>query len=91
MKETERPSVKQVIVRKEDVSQRAEEPKGSSLFSVKQKMKVSSVHVMYVHEKNSTYAENAHHSSGRMCPFLSNSLVYHTSYTMLYVSVGSDQ
>lgn len=40
MKETERPSIKQVIVRKEDVSQRAEEPTGSSLFSVKQKMKV---------------------------------------------------
>lgn len=40
VKETERPSVKHVIVRKEDVSQRAEEPKGSSLFSVKQRMKV---------------------------------------------------
>lgn len=40
VKETERPSVKQVIVRKEDVSNRAEEPRGSSLFSIKQKMKV---------------------------------------------------
>ncbi|XP_008286085.1 anillin isoform X2 [Stegastes partitus] len=40
VKETERPSVKQVIVRKEDVSHRAEEPRGSSLFSIKQKMKV---------------------------------------------------
>lgn len=40
VKETERPSVKQVIVRKEDVSYRAEEPRGSSLFSIKQKMKV---------------------------------------------------
>ncbi|KAM3595913.1 uncharacterized protein V6R79_005244 [Siganus canaliculatus] len=40
VKETERPNVKQVIVRKEDVSQRAEESRGSSLFSVKQKMKV---------------------------------------------------
>ena len=40
MKETERPDVKQVIVRKEDVSHRAEEPQGSSLFSIKQKMKV---------------------------------------------------
>ena len=40
VKETERPSIKQVIVRKEDVSHRAEEPQGSSLFSIKQKMKV---------------------------------------------------
>uniref|UniRef100_A0A3Q3VQG3 Anillin n=1 Tax=Mola mola TaxID=94237 RepID=A0A3Q3VQG3_MOLML len=40
VKETARPSVKQVIVRKENVSKRAEEPKGSSLFSIKQKMKV---------------------------------------------------
>lgn len=40
VKETERPGVKQVIVRKENVCQRAEEPRGSSLFSVKQKMKV---------------------------------------------------
>lgn len=40
VKNTERPSVKQVIVRKEDVSKRAEEPRASSLFSVKQKMKV---------------------------------------------------
>ncbi|XP_031609963.1 anillin isoform X2 [Oreochromis aureus] len=40
VKNTERPSVKQVIVRKEDVSKRAEEPRASSLFSVKQKMKI---------------------------------------------------
>ncbi|XP_028256282.1 anillin isoform X2 [Parambassis ranga] len=40
VKETERPSVKQVIVRKEDVSHRAEEPRGSSAFSIKQKMKI---------------------------------------------------
>ncbi|XP_059206348.1 anillin isoform X2 [Centropristis striata] len=40
VKETERPNVKQVIVRKEDISHRAEEPKGSSLFSIKQKMKI---------------------------------------------------
>uniref|UniRef100_UPI0037E72A9C anillin n=1 Tax=Semicossyphus pulcher TaxID=241346 RepID=UPI0037E72A9C len=40
VKETERPNVKQVIVRKEDVSNRAEEPRGSSLFSIKQKMKI---------------------------------------------------
>ncbi|XP_051811722.1 anillin isoform X3 [Acanthochromis polyacanthus] len=40
VKETERPSVKQVIVRKEDVSNRAEEPRGSSLFSIKQRMKI---------------------------------------------------
>lgn len=40
MKNTERPSVKQVIVRKEDISKRAEEPRASSLFSVKQKIKV---------------------------------------------------
>ncbi|XP_030268573.1 anillin isoform X3 [Sparus aurata] len=40
VKDTERPGVKQVIVRKEDVSQRAEEPRGSSLFSIKQKMKI---------------------------------------------------
>ncbi|XP_049890948.1 anillin isoform X1 [Epinephelus moara] len=40
VKETERPNVKQVIVRKEDVSHRAEEPRGSSLFSIKQKMKI---------------------------------------------------
>lgn len=41
VKETERPSVKQVIVRKEDVAHRAEEARGStSLFSIKQKMKI---------------------------------------------------
>ncbi|XP_074543240.1 anillin isoform X2 [Halichoeres trimaculatus] len=40
VKETERPQVTQVIVRKEDVSNRAEEPRGSSLFSIKQKMKI---------------------------------------------------
>ncbi|KAJ0054757.1 hypothetical protein NL108_001387 [Boleophthalmus pectinirostris] len=40
VKETDRPSIKQVIVRKEDVSQRKEEPRGSSLFSVKQRMKI---------------------------------------------------
>lgn len=40
VKDPERPTVKQVIVRKEDVSQRVEEPRGSSLFSVKQRMKV---------------------------------------------------
>ncbi|XP_058475110.1 anillin isoform X2 [Solea solea] len=40
VKEMERPNVKQVIVRKEDVSQRAEEPRGSGLFNVKQKMKI---------------------------------------------------
>uniref|UniRef100_A0A3P9CWF1 Anillin n=1 Tax=Maylandia zebra TaxID=106582 RepID=A0A3P9CWF1_9CICH len=40
VKNTERPSVKQVIVRKEDVSKRAEEPRASSLFSVKQKIKI---------------------------------------------------
>ncbi|XP_030597732.1 anillin isoform X2 [Archocentrus centrarchus] len=40
VKNTERPSVKQVIVRKEDISQRAEQPRGSSLFSAKQKMKI---------------------------------------------------
>lgn len=39
VKNTERPGVKQVIVRKEMV-QRAEQPRGSSLFSAKQKMKV---------------------------------------------------
>ncbi|XP_041811079.1 anillin isoform X2 [Chelmon rostratus] len=39
VKETERPNVKQVIVRKEDVSRRPEEPRASSLFTVKQKMK----------------------------------------------------
>lgn len=44
VKDTERPGVKQVIVRKEDVSQRAEEPRGSSLFSIKQKMKVRNKH-----------------------------------------------
>ncbi|XP_042362665.1 anillin isoform X2 [Plectropomus leopardus] len=40
VKETERPNVKQVIVRKEDVSHRAEEPRGSSLFSIKQRTKI---------------------------------------------------
>ncbi|XP_067366464.1 anillin isoform X2 [Channa argus] len=40
VKETERPNVKQVIVRKEDVSNRVEEPRGSSLFSIKHKMKI---------------------------------------------------
>ncbi|XP_060753432.1 anillin isoform X3 [Tachysurus vachellii] len=38
MKETERPQVKQVIVRKEDVSQRLEEPCNASHISIKQKM-----------------------------------------------------
>ncbi|XP_028316625.1 anillin isoform X2 [Gouania willdenowi] len=42
LKETERPNVKQVIVRKEDVSCRAEEPKGSSHCSVRQKIKILS-------------------------------------------------
>ncbi|KAK5936126.1 hypothetical protein CgunFtcFv8_027894 [Champsocephalus gunnari] len=40
VKETERPAVKQVIVRKEDVTQRAEEPRGAAPINVKQKMKV---------------------------------------------------
>ncbi|XP_037650862.1 anillin isoform X3 [Sebastes umbrosus] len=40
VKECERPDVKQVIVRKEDVSHRAEEPRGSSVFNIKQKMKI---------------------------------------------------
>uniref|UniRef100_H3DLD4 Anillin n=1 Tax=Tetraodon nigroviridis TaxID=99883 RepID=H3DLD4_TETNG len=40
MKEMERPGVKQVIVRNEKVGQRAEEPKGTSVFSIRQKMKV---------------------------------------------------
>nr|XP_019946313.1 PREDICTED: anillin isoform X3 [Paralichthys olivaceus] len=40
VKETERPHMKQVIVRKEDVSHRAEEPRGSAPFSVKQKIKI---------------------------------------------------
>ncbi|KAI3358766.1 hypothetical protein L3Q82_014730, partial [Scortum barcoo] len=40
VKENERPNVKQVIVRKEDLSHRAEEPRRSSLFSIKQKMKI---------------------------------------------------
>ncbi|KAK2829970.1 hypothetical protein Q5P01_017901 [Channa striata] len=40
VKETERPNVKQVIVRKEDVSNRAEDPRGSDLFNIKQKMKI---------------------------------------------------
>ncbi|KAL6100097.1 anln [Pungitius sinensis] len=40
VKEAERSSVKQVIVRKEDVSHRAEVPTGSSLPSIKQKMKI---------------------------------------------------
>ncbi|KAM4539169.1 anillin [Odontesthes bonariensis] len=40
VKETERPNVKQVIVRKEDVSQRADEPRGSTLFSIKQRTKI---------------------------------------------------
>ncbi|XP_026785707.3 anillin isoform X2 [Pangasianodon hypophthalmus] len=40
VKETERPEVKQVIVRKEDVSQRMEEPRNTSHTSIKQKMQV---------------------------------------------------
>uniref|UniRef100_A0A4W6BJ02 Anillin, actin binding protein n=1 Tax=Lates calcarifer TaxID=8187 RepID=A0A4W6BJ02_LATCA len=40
VKEIERPNVKQVIVRKEDVSHKSEEPIGSSLFNIKQKMKI---------------------------------------------------
>ncbi|KAI5615934.1 anillin, partial [Silurus asotus] len=42
VKETERPQVKQVIVRKEDVSQKMEVPKNSSHISIKQKMQVLS-------------------------------------------------
>lgn len=41
VKETERPQVKQVIVRKEDVSQRSEEPQNVTHISIKQKMQVS--------------------------------------------------
>lgn len=40
VKEAERPGVKQVIVRKEDVCVRAQEPPDSSIFSLKHKMKV---------------------------------------------------
>lgn len=40
VKEAERPVVKQVIVRNVDVSRRAEEPRGSGLSSIKQRMKV---------------------------------------------------
>uniref|UniRef100_A0A3P9PCK0 Anillin n=1 Tax=Poecilia reticulata TaxID=8081 RepID=A0A3P9PCK0_POERE len=40
VKEPERPAVKQVIVRREDVSKRAEEPRAASLFSMKQRMKM---------------------------------------------------
>lgn len=40
VKEPDRPPVKQVIVRKEDVSRRAEEPQAASIFSMKQKMKI---------------------------------------------------
>ncbi|KAM9737206.1 anillin [Menidia menidia] len=40
VKDAEKPNVKQVIVRKEDVSGRPEEPRGSSLFSLKQKIKI---------------------------------------------------
>ncbi|XP_068188947.1 anillin [Antennarius striatus] len=42
VKEIERPNVKQVIVRREDVSHRGEEPRGPGVFNVKQKMKVLS-------------------------------------------------
>ncbi|KAJ8373145.1 hypothetical protein AAFF_G00270510 [Aldrovandia affinis] len=42
IKETERPPVCQVIVRKEDVSQKGEEPARSSHVSIKQRMKVLS-------------------------------------------------
>ncbi|KAI1902410.1 hypothetical protein AGOR_G00044470 [Albula goreensis] len=40
IKETERPRVQQIIVRKEDVSQRGEEPAHSNHVSIKQRMKV---------------------------------------------------
>uniref|UniRef100_A0A3P9KZC2 Anillin n=1 Tax=Oryzias latipes TaxID=8090 RepID=A0A3P9KZC2_ORYLA len=40
VKEAERPHVKQVIVRKEDVTERADEPRGSTAFSIRQKMKI---------------------------------------------------
>nr|XP_020441634.1 LOW QUALITY PROTEIN: anillin-like [Monopterus albus] len=40
IKNNERPNMKQVIVRKEDVSHKAEEPRGSSVLNMKQKMKV---------------------------------------------------
>ncbi|XP_062870438.1 anillin isoform X2 [Trichomycterus rosablanca] len=42
VKDIERPQVKQVIVRKEDVSKRLEEPQTSSHISIKQKMQVLS-------------------------------------------------
>lgn len=44
MKELERPGVKQVIVRKEKVAPRAEEPSSTSVFSIRQKMKVRAPH-----------------------------------------------
>lgn len=44
MKELERPGVKQVIVRKEKAAPRAEEPSGTSVFSIRQKMKVCAPH-----------------------------------------------
>ncbi|XP_072530932.1 anillin [Salminus brasiliensis] len=40
VKDTERPHVKQVIVRKEDVSKRVEEPQSPSHISIKQKMQI---------------------------------------------------
>uniref|UniRef100_A0A8B9HVU2 Anillin n=1 Tax=Astyanax mexicanus TaxID=7994 RepID=A0A8B9HVU2_ASTMX len=40
VKDTERPQVKQVIVRKEDVSKRGEEPQSPSHISIKQKMQI---------------------------------------------------
>ncbi|XP_060798793.1 anillin isoform X2 [Neoarius graeffei] len=40
VKETERPQVKQVIVRKEDVSQRMEETQNTSHINIKQKMQI---------------------------------------------------
>ncbi|XP_024151351.1 anillin isoform X2 [Oryzias melastigma] len=40
VKEAERPHLKQVIVRKENVTESADEPRGSTAFSVRQKMKI---------------------------------------------------
>ncbi|KAM6958817.1 anillin [Aplochiton taeniatus] len=45
VKETERPHVKQVMVRKEEVGRQAEEPRGSSHAGIKQRMKVLSAEV----------------------------------------------
>lgn len=49
LKETERPQVKQMIVRREDVSNRVEESQSPSHISIKQKMQVKKQNLICIY------------------------------------------